>query len=392
MAEPSAYLVVALSGRALAVAAHRAGHAVVALDLFGDADTRASATASEVVAGDLAHGFDADALLAAAERLAPPGAPPPFGLVYGSGLEDRPQLLAALARGRQLCGNPPAVVARTKDPRQFFELLRRLAIPCPETRFDPPATPEGWLMKRIGASGGSHVVPAPPGVTTGADCYYQRRVGGRPIGVSFLADGRSATLLGFSEQWASPAGGGTSFLFGGALQPAPVDPAVARAMPAVLDQLAAELALVGLNSLDMLVDDDRWAVIEVNPRPGANLDIFDAPGDVPIFELHLRACAGDLPAAGEVPQSSQAAAMAVVYAERRSLVPADVDWPDWVADRPAPGATIEAGAPVCTVLARASGPAAVRRLADARAAMVSSLLQPAATAVPGMAADMAISA
>lgn len=378
MAEPSAYLVVALSGRALTSAARRAGRVAHALDLFGDTDTRAHAVRSEVVAGSLAEGFDATALIAAAERLAPAGATPEFGLVYGSGLEDRPALLATLSQGRRRYGNSPDTVSRTKDPRVFFPALARLGISCPETVFAMPADPAGWLAKRIGASGGSHVVPASTSSPDGPDRYYQHRVPGRPIGVSFLADGTRATTLGFSEQWAWPARS-SSFLFGGALQPAAIDDRVAQQVPGMLDAIAAEFGLVGLNSLDMLIDGDRYAVIEVNPRPGANLDLFDEVAGAPLFELHLQACDGHLPDLA-TPAAGRATAMAVVYAERSCTVPADIAWPGWVADRPAPGASIESGAPVCTVLASAATAELVRALADRRAGMVLSWLR---APVPG---------
>lgn len=388
MAEPAAYLVVALSGRALTLAARRAGKRALALDLFGDTDTRNEAVASEVVAGSLAHGFDADVLLDAAERLAPAGSRPPFGVVYGSGLEDRPQLIERLARGRRLCGNSPETVARVKDPRAFFSLLARLGIPCPETSFTVPSDPSGWLAKRVGASGGSHVAPAAQATEERVGRYYQRRVAGRPIGVSFLADGRRATILGYSEQW-HWTGGGASFLFGGALQPAEVSSHIVRDLPVALDALVAALGLVGLNSLDMMVDHDSFAVIEVNPRPGANLDIFDGPATPPLFELHLRACAGDLPAPAAPGDKRGASAMAVVYAIRDCAVPDDIDWPDWVADRPAPGARIDRGAPACTVLARAATAGTVRALADERVAMVLSWLDPAAADRP-VAADAVV--
>ncbi len=377
MIEPGAYLVVALSGRALTVAARRAGKRAIALDLFGDADTRNEATASEIVAGSLAHGFDADALIAAADRLAPAGSRPPFGLVYGSGLEDRPHLIERLSRGRQLCVNSAATVARVKDPHEVFTLLGGLGIPCPETTFTPPADAAGWLVKRIGASGGSHVEPATGTAEIRADRYYQRRVPGRPVGVSFLADGRRATILGCSEQW-HWSGGDASFLFGGALQPAEVSSHIVRDLPVALDALVAALGLVGLNSLDIMVDDDRFAVIEVNPRPGANLDIFDGLAGLPLFELHLRACAGELPGPAALDGRNGASAMAVVYAVRDSIVPEAIGWPDWVADRPAPGARMGSGAPVCTVLARAATAGTVRALADERVAMVLSWLDPAA--------------
>jgi predicted ATP-grasp superfamily ATP-dependent carboligase len=374
LAEPAAYLVVALSGRALAVAAARARRRVCVLDLFGDTDTRSHAFDSIVVEGNLERGFDEAALLAAAERLAPASSPPAYGLVYGSGLEDRTRLLAKLCQGRRLYGNRPETIDLTKDPRAFFGLLDRLGIPHPAVSFSRPADPAGWLVKRIGASGGGHVAPAIAAAAEDRpDRYFQRRLPGRTVGASFLADGRRGLLLGFSEQWVWPGSGAASFRFGGALQPAPISDKLAKEIAALLDALVREIGLIGLNSLDMLVEGDGFAVIEVNPRPGANLDIFDGADPVGLFERHLRACEGELP--GRRHAAPQAAAMAVVYADRPSLVPTGTRWPDWVADRPAPGARIEAGAPVCTVLASAPTAAAVRALADRRVAAVLSRLQ-----------------
>ena len=367
MAEPDIHLLVALSGRALAVAARRAGRRAVVIDLFGDTDTRASAEASAVVAGDFNTGFEPDDLLAAAERLAPAATPPRFGLVYGAGLESRPDLLARLAAGRQLFGNAPATVTRTKDPRAFFALLARLGLPYPAIADAPPPDPAGWLMKRVGGSGGGHVASAQAGAAA-ADCYYQRRVAGVPIGASFLADGRRARLLGFAEQWSAPG----SYRFGGLVQPATISARAAAAIPAVLDALTRELGLVGLNSLDLIVAGDAFHILEVNPRPGANLDVFDGTDPAGLFGLHVRACEGRLPERWTPPP--QATAMAVLYADRTLRVPRRVAWPDWVADRPALGARIEQGAPICTVLAAAPSRAAVRAAIDARSARVFSEL------------------
>jgi len=368
LAEPDAYLLVALSARALAVAARRAGRRGRVLDLFGDTDTRASAEGSLVVEGDFDDGFEADTLLAAAERLAPASAPPRFGLVYGSGLESRPELLARLADGRRLFGNAPATVARTKDPRDFFALLDRLGLPYPAISAAAPRDPAGWLMKRIGGSGGGHVAPARNGVVANGGSYYQRRMAGLSVGASFLADGRRALLLGFSEQWSAPG----SYRFGGLLQPAAIGARVAAAIPGALEALTRELGLVGLNSLDLIVDGDDFYILEVNPRPGANLDVFDGADPAGLFGLHVGACEGRLPDRWTPPP--QATAMSVLYAERPLRVPRRVSWPEWVADRPAPGARIEGGAPICTVLAAEGSRAAARAAIAARAAQVLSQL------------------
>jgi predicted ATP-grasp superfamily ATP-dependent carboligase len=387
-----AVLVVGLSARALAAAARRAGRRPFALDLFGDDDLRAVAAASLVVPGSLAAGFDAAGLRAAACALAPslpPGAP----LVYGAGFEDRPALLAALAEARPLCGNTPETVARTKDPRAFFGLLDTLGIPHPEIRFDPPADPQGWLAKRIGGSGGAHVRPAGDGPRRGAGFYFQRYVSGQAIGFSFLAAGTThdaappppahddderesrhprksgALLLGTAAHWSAD---GSTYRFGGLARPAPVAAAAQAAVENAIGKLVPALELRGLNSLDAMVDGDRVQVIEVNPRPGANLDLFDGRLGVPLFCLHIDGCAGRLPTA--LPAAAGANALAVVYADRDRRVPGLLTWPDWTADRSAAGTYIPKGAPVCTVFVDAATMDAARRLTQDRAARILAML------------------
>ena len=70
---------------------------------------------------------------------------PPIALILGSGFEDRPKLIAALARRFSLIGNGGATVARCKDPIALGALLDTLQIAHPESRIAPPADLTGWL-------------------------------------------------------------------------------------------------------------------------------------------------------------------------------------------------------------------------------------------------------
>src|SRR3954451_1147403 len=115
---PSRLLIVAVSGRALAQSAGRAGYRPVVLDLFADQDTRAASSVSRRVNVPGTLRIDPGRLLETVRRLAP-GA----GLVYGSGFEGRPALLEQLSRGRALYGNTPATVRSVRDPARFFPLL-----------------------------------------------------------------------------------------------------------------------------------------------------------------------------------------------------------------------------------------------------------------------------
>ena len=131
--------IVALSGRALAAAARRAGERCCVVDCFADEDTRALAQRCIRIEGALSAGFTAASLRGALSGL------DVSGIVYGTGFEADPALLAVLAATAPVLGNPPEVVAAVKDPMRLAATLAALGLPHPETRLAPPERPEGWL-------------------------------------------------------------------------------------------------------------------------------------------------------------------------------------------------------------------------------------------------------
>ncbi len=124
--------------------------------------------------------------------------------------------------------------------------------------------------------------------------------------------------------------------------------------------------LKGLGSADFIVDDDTGTalLLEINPRPGATLDIFDEEIQ-PLLKLHLDAVLdGKLPASPLVLEGAMASA--IVYAPERLIITEDMAWPDWVADRPRACESIDKNRPICTVLARAETKARAKRLVTER--------------------------
>ena len=150
-----AVLIASLSGRALAQAAVRSRYRPLVADLFADLDTCRLAEAVGRVEGSIEEGFDAASLRAALRRLG--RSRPVAGLVYGSGFEAHPQLLAAIGDASALLGNRPEAVQRLKDPVQFAALCDSLGIDHPAIALTPPSGSDRWLRKRRGASGGHHV-------------------------------------------------------------------------------------------------------------------------------------------------------------------------------------------------------------------------------------------
>jgi predicted ATP-grasp superfamily ATP-dependent carboligase len=291
--------------------------------------------------------------------------------VCGTGFEYRPQMLARLTQRFRLYGNDAETVARVKDPERFAGACRRCGVPFPEISLSPPAR-DGFVAKRRGGSGGAHITGASQGAARG-DIYYQARVPGEPVSALLLANGVSAIVLGFSAQWASPAAG-QPFRYGGAVRPANLPPDVAARLETAACRLAAELSLTGLNSADFIVDGNDFWIVEINPRPGATLDIFEDSSGASLFALHMAACAGTL--VDEALRLEGARASAICYAARDITTPKLFAWPDWAADRPNGGLAIKAGEPLCTVHAGAATAADARALTDERLALVHTWTDP----------------
>jgi predicted ATP-grasp superfamily ATP-dependent carboligase len=354
-------LIAAASGRALAASARRGGYHPVVLDWFGDSDTLACAHAHARIAGGLAHVMAAQTLDAALTKVI--GMGDPCGVVCGTGFEDRPELIAHLARRFRILGNEAETVARLKDPQVFASLCRDCGIAHPETTLVRPGQ-TGWLAKRIGGAGGGHIKTAGDRLPS-QRYYYQREHAGLPVSALFLAHGGRAQVLGFSTQWTAPTPR-HPFRYGGAVRPAPIGSNTQAALMQAVHRFAAATQLAGLNSADFLVEEQGFWLLEINTRPSATLDLFEPPGGL-LFALHMSACDGALHS--QALHLTGAAATAIVYAERDTAIP-PLDWPDWAADRPHAGTAVKTGEPLCTVLAFAATATEARQLVENRRATV----------------------
>src|SRR5262249_14135985 len=156
----------------------------------------------------------------------------------------RPQLLARIAQRWRLFGNTADTIARLKDPASLAALCRDCGVPHPQTRADRPAERAGWIIKRVGGAGGTHVRAPADRSKRGGTIYYQRQVAGRSVSALALGNGRSAIVLGFSAQWAAPAHG-RPFRYGGAARPADLSPRMTADLIDVVHRLTAAVPLLG---------------------------------------------------------------------------------------------------------------------------------------------------
>ena len=345
-------------------AAAATGRRVIAADVFSDVDTRAAAD-SALRLGYVDGGFQAEDVRSQILPLLSQGA----ALVYGSGFESQPQLLEELARHGKVYGNSADTVRLLKSPAAFFTLLASLEVPFPEWGVERSEAAEDWLCKRIGGSGGTHIFPAShPG---GESCYYQKQAEGEPVSLLFLADGADVLAVGYNRQTLAPTHA-MPYRYGGAVSGFVPAQGVREAMLKAAANITRETGLHGLNSLDCMVDGDRWHVLEINPRLSATFALYDAENaGAMLFEAHLQACAGRLPATW-MPEPSQA--HLIYYAPFDFAVPAAMEWPDWVADVPEAASVYRAEEPLCTVMASAANADEAYALASARIAALTALL------------------
>ncbi len=359
-------LVVAVSARMLAQLAVADGYDVIALDRFGDADLRALAPGATAPTNDGLAALAADIEATA--------------VVYGAGLENRPDLVRELADGRELLGTPAELLEAVRDPWAVGAAARAAGARAPQTRApgDLPERAGGrevWVRKpRHG--GGGHGVRGWTGGLLRHTEVVQRRIDGLSCSAVAIADARSAVVLGLTEQLHLP----RSFRWMGNVTP-PRLPESEHAelegqLREVCTEVAARFGVRGAFGVDAIWDGRHAWVLEVNPRPSASLELF-GPGS---FEAHVRGARGlGLPVSGIPPAQSCAAVKLVLFADRTVCTPEPGWWPaGLVRDIPRARETIERGAPVCTLVTASPD---VPELVERGARLLSAL--PDAVAVGG---------
>lgn len=352
-------LVIGLSTRAIAESAVRGGHQVVTLDYFGDRDQQALVE-NHALLRDFALPFSAEGLLMASRHL-------DFeAVVYVSNLENHPEVVEELARGRVLLGNTPAVLRQVRDWRTLRAFCREEGILCPtmllpgeEQEADPTVH---WLRKPV-RSGGGHGIRPWTGEPLDRAHVLQAYVEGLATSAAFVADGRRCVVIGLTEQLIGRREmGARRFMWCGNILPLALRPTEGTALLKDVERMAAWLTrrfgLRGVNGIDLVVVDSlegrpRPFLVEVNPRYTASMELVEWAYGLNVFSLHLEAMTGRLPDFSVVQHlHGPYFGKGIVYARRTVTVPDTEKWPQQGRrDVPFPGERIKAGHPVCTVLA-----------------------------------------
>lgn len=346
MQSPSLLLVFAQSGRFIAESATRAGYTVRVADCFGDHDTLQCA--DRWLALPALSELSKEQLLATLIDLSDNQ---PCWLVCGTGIEHFYSLLPELPAHIQFAGTPVDSLAVLRQPKPFFTLLHSLALPFPEVSETPPDTP--FLLKNMAGSGG-YSIQSTATQALGATEYYQHHIDGDSYSVCFVADGKEAQILGWNRQYHRL----QDFTLIQIQQPAYPPVHCQHLIEDAVNKLTEACGLRGINSLDYLVDKQGQVfILEINPRISASVELLS---HADVINCHLAACAGQLP---EPEPHVQAPVKILHYllAEQTVTIDAAPRWPVGCHDLPDASSHIEAGMPICTLIAEAESETACQQ-------------------------------
>ena len=395
-------LVIGVDSAAVATSAHRAGYIVYAADHFGDLDLAMVCQASLSVVeqtinascGRVAAEFDPSRLVALMDILATRHRLDVS--LLASGLEDYPDALAAIDARVPILGNRPAQIAAVRDASRFFQELARRGIPHPRTAVVTTeaeavtaAREIGYPVilkseKRFGGTGLRCVarrarlpvafkeVHAP-----GGRVLVQSYIRGTPASVSTVSTTGQAMALTVNEQLLGlpRLGAPAPFAYCGNVVPLAAPDGVVARCRRVAETVITAFELVGSNGVDFVITEEGIPlVVEVNPRFQGSLACVEAVLKINLVATHLAAVTiGALPT--DIRPTGSCARL-ILYAPQRVQVGVLMRIPG-VHDVPHQGTIIEAGEPVCSVVARGASRAEALSLASRTAVAIRTTLRPA---------------
>jgi uncharacterized protein len=180
----------------------------------------------------------------------------------------------------------------------------------------------------------------------------------------FFAAGGHAVIVGFAEQLTA-AHGALLFVHTGSLGPIDLPLPIASRIDEMVRAIVARTGLIGMNSIDFLLDEDTVNVLEINARPSSTAALYElaSPAAWPhgLLASHIDACIK-----GRLPQPPVAApqrhvAQRVAFAPYRFTATHRLSdtlfAAPWCPRRAATGRAHRGGRTGCTLIATAAAPA-----------------------------------
>jgi predicted ATP-grasp superfamily ATP-dependent carboligase len=356
---PLVVFAVGYSVRALVEACWYGGVECVAVDHFGDSDTRSFANSQwiELQLTETGHltNTTRSETCAVATKFMQAGKSVVF--LLAGGMENLGFAVEQLREIAPVFGPTEEQRQALRDLDFLYDAARDAGILTPRTRREK--TIDGnWLWKPRMGAGGLKVVRSQFAVSNLESGYWQEFIAGTQIGVSCLISQQQIAVLGATRgmdatEWAGP----SEFIYRGAIGPIELNLALKSEIKQLCNLILQRTGFCGWLQFDFIRDivGKLW-LLECNPRWTAGMEVLLFSGKVnPVLEvIKLHNNFGTMPLRRVIPEF-ECFAKAVVYATKGITVTdhmlAELNQLAGVADRPHTPQTIQGGHPIVTVRA-----------------------------------------
>jgi hypothetical protein len=338
---------IAPSTRAMAESAKKAGYNFISLDFFGDADQK------EICENySLNHEFKEEYTI---ENLFKHAQDLEFThVVYGSGFENHPELVAEFEKRCIVLGNDSDTLRKVRDWEYLFRELRRRNVPFPGTEIiaadeakEIIKSERNWLIKPI-KSGGGHSIYDRQNILEMEEprskVLLQEYIEGKPVSSTVICAEEGCFCTGSTEQIV-----GTFFnkyRYAGNIAPLDEGKEVIEKIEETSCKISHAFKLKGSNGIDFILKNGEPYVLEVNPRITGSMEVLERAHGTNILDLHVKACLKenfDL----KVKKSGKFWSKKILFADRDIIYKERLDF---IKDVPHYGERIDKESPICTVL------------------------------------------
>ena len=279
-------LLIAPSTRAMAESAKRAGYSFVSLDYFGDVDQK-KICENYSLNHEFKEEFTIENLFKHAKDLN-------FThVVYGSGFENRPELIEDFEKTSVVLGNDAKTLKKVRNWRYFFRKLENLGIAHPNTEIIKGEIKkeilEGKILKPINTGGGHGIFTREnfsDFVPSDEEYLLQDFIEGVSASSLVISNGDKVEFICATEQILD------NFRYCGTIIPLKTEKRILREIEETSIKICEEFNLLGCNGIDFIIKEKPY-VIEVNPRITGSVEVAERALKINIFDLHVKACFGE---------------------------------------------------------------------------------------------------
>lgn len=271
-------------------------------------------------------------------------------MLLGSGSEQYASRIHSETSWSLICSSIDSL-NEVNSPPTFFSQLNELNIPFPSTRFEEPLEKGSWLFKQASSCGGMGVSRIDQLHLDPGDGYWQQELKGQSMSVLCLADGVDYRMIGMNELYSHAYLVSHPYIYEGALANFEIDIEIYEIIETYIQKLVNYFNLVGMFSLDMIIQDITPYALEINPRISASYELYELlnPG-LNLVDAHIRVCEGVRLSDIELGKlTDQKIGYIIVYADEDCVIPSQLKWPQWVKDKPEKHRVIASGEPICSI-------------------------------------------